>query len=201
MEDLFSDVYAEKTVTHIFSGKAIARALRAHVLAESVLNSLLLLDIKEKCKIDFTDLQDYLRIALTSELDTEKLNDLNSDITLNLIQNELENKKNELKEQFRTARLWIQYMDYVNIFKHFIYAERTSNWELHLSSLSNMLNLFAATMQSVGDCTSKTWKNSQKVNPGFMNNSKVETTQFGERVRTGLAYGLTWLLNKPLCDP
>ena len=36
-------------------------------------------------------------------------------------------------------------MHYIHIVKAFIFAERTSNWELHLEVLSGMLNLFAAT--------------------------------------------------------
>ena len=145
LEDLFSEVYAENSVAHIFSGKAIARALRAHILVESVLTSLLLVDIKGKNEIDFSDLQKFYEKALSSDLDTEKLIELNSDATFNQIRKELESKRNQLKEHSRTAQLWIQYIDYADIVKNFIYAERTSNWELHLSSLSKMLNLFAAT--------------------------------------------------------
>ena len=36
-------------------------------------------------------------------------------------------------------------MHNVYIVKAFIFAERTSNWDLHLEVLSEMLNLFAAT--------------------------------------------------------
>ena len=36
-------------------------------------------------------------------------------------------------------------MDYINVAKEFIYAERTSNWDMHPKFLSKMLNLFAAT--------------------------------------------------------
>ena len=36
-------------------------------------------------------------------------------------------------------------MHYVYIVKAFMFAERTSNGELHLEALSEMLNLFAAT--------------------------------------------------------
>ena len=109
------------------------------------MTSLLLVDIKEKNEIDFSDLQKFYEKALSSDLDTEKLIELNSDATFNQIRKELESTRNQLKEHSRTAQLWIQYIDYVDIVKNFIYAERTSNWELHLSSLSKMLNLFAAT--------------------------------------------------------
>ena len=36
-------------------------------------------------------------------------------------------------------------MDYINVAKEFVYAERTSNWDIHLNVSSKMLNLFAAT--------------------------------------------------------
>ena len=36
-------------------------------------------------------------------------------------------------------------MDYINVAKEFIYAGRTSNWNMHLNALSKMVNLFAAT--------------------------------------------------------
>ena len=36
-------------------------------------------------------------------------------------------------------------MDYIKLVKLFISAERTSNWELHLYIVSQMLNLFAST--------------------------------------------------------
>ena len=35
LETLFGEVYAEYTVVHLMSGKAISRALRAHFLTEA----------------------------------------------------------------------------------------------------------------------------------------------------------------------
>ena len=43
-----------------------------------------------------------------------------------------------------SANLWLQYVKYVQILLDFICAECLSNWELHLKSLSCMLNMFAA---------------------------------------------------------
>ena len=45
----------------------------------------------------------------------------------------------------RTAKLWIQYMDMVELLRQFIRAERTGNWQLHLSTLQKMLPFFAAS--------------------------------------------------------
>ena len=50
-----------------------------------------------------------------------------------------------LQARSRTAKFWLQYQRYVNVLKSFIRAERTGNWSLHLQTLSNMINLFAAT--------------------------------------------------------
>jgi hypothetical protein len=57
----------------------------------------------------------------------------------------LEEVKVRLVSTSRTAKLWMQYSRYVDILKSFTTAERTGNWALHLSSVAQMLNLFAAT--------------------------------------------------------
>ena len=53
--------------------------------------------------------------------------------------------KTLLEESSPTAKLWLQYIDYVGVLKLFIRAERTGNWSLHLVAVTKMLNLFAAT--------------------------------------------------------
>lgn len=40
LQELLSLVYAENTVTHLLSGKAISRAVRGHLLIDSALNAL-----------------------------------------------------------------------------------------------------------------------------------------------------------------
>ena len=49
------------------------------------------------------------------------------------------------KDASCTALLWLQYMEYVDVVKEFLSAERTSNWYLHLQAVHKMMNLFAAT--------------------------------------------------------
>ena len=56
-----------------------------------------------------------------------------------------EEYKEKLIKSSRTAKLWIQYLEYINILQLFIRAERTGNWNLHLVSIGKMINLFAAT--------------------------------------------------------
>ena len=45
----------------------------------------------------------------------------------------------------RTAKLWIQYMNMVDIMKKFIRAERLGNWHLHLEATQQMLPYIAAS--------------------------------------------------------
>ena len=44
----------------------------------------------------------------------------------------------------RTAKLWLQYMEMVQILRTFIKAERTGDWKLHLQAVLDMLPFFAA---------------------------------------------------------
>ena len=56
--------------------------------------------------------------------------------------------KEYLSENSRTAKLWIQYIHYLNIAIQFIRAGRTGNWRNYLMVVHHMLNLFSATDHS-----------------------------------------------------
>ena len=49
----------------------------------------------------------------------------------------------------RTAVLWIQYCEMIQLLRKFIKAERTGNWDLHLQSVRDMLPYFAAAGHSL----------------------------------------------------
>lgn len=50
-----------------------------------------------------------------------------------------------MRQESRASQLWIRYIDYVDIIKLFLIAERTSDWTMHLDACQAMLNLFAAS--------------------------------------------------------
>ena len=57
----------------------------------------------------------------------------------------LENKINEIKKKLvgsETNKLWLIYMEMVDILNLNLMAERSGNWKLYLSSLRDMLPLF-----------------------------------------------------------
>ena len=97
-------------------------------------------DLKEQSSEILQDIEKlYDEIMAGAELvnlDTPSLNKLNESV---------QNLRKRLGKESRTAKLWLQYMDYVAIYRLYIRAARTGDWNLHLSSTSKMLNLFAAT--------------------------------------------------------
>jgi hypothetical protein len=62
---------------------------------------------------------------------------------LERIQSELYEKK--ISMNMRTAQLWVQYMNMIDILQKFLKAERTGNWRLHLQCVYDMLPYFAAS--------------------------------------------------------
>ena len=73
------------------------------------------------------------------------LTEMEKSIEFNKIKINLQNLKQHISKASRTSKLWIHYIRYVEIIKKFIRAERTGNWTLHLQTVSEMINLFAAS--------------------------------------------------------
>ena len=57
LEEVFEETYYEDTVKHIFSGKAVARALRAHMLTQSALISHLLNSLVDEGELHLSELE------------------------------------------------------------------------------------------------------------------------------------------------
>ena len=57
----------------------------------------------------------------------------------------MEKLEEHLSTKSRTSKLWMQNMEYVGIMRKFIRAARSGDWNLNLTSLQKMINLFAAT--------------------------------------------------------
>ena len=145
LEELFEEVYAEHTVKHMIFGKAVARSLRAHLMTQSVLVGHLIEILVEEKKIDATEFEPLYGKMIAGDMPSDELAELqHSPIILNYNQ-EIQALTSKLRKTSRTAQLWLQYIEYIDIVKEFIFAERTSNWELHLRSIYKMINLFAAT--------------------------------------------------------
>ena len=177
LHEMLDLIYASKAVDHILSGKAIARAVRAHLLVDAALNTLLASKafnltaqshyetyIEDDCDVEILNdngMEKALeeRLPLTDGADCllkdarllyEKLmagsitaEEVSKASVLRIIKDSLY-KEREVLQFSRTAKIWLQYMDMVDILRCFIKADRCGNWRLHLKALSDMLPYLAA---------------------------------------------------------
>ena len=139
LEELLAEVYAENSVEHMISGKAVSRAIRGHFLVESALKGLLFDMVTENFDIDVECFKNCIE---TMGDDLQSFYE--SQVTRDII-NAFQEVTSQLESESRTAKLWLSYMHYISILKQYIFAERTSNWKLHLNTTIEMLNLFAST--------------------------------------------------------
>ncbi|CAG2195139.1 unnamed protein product [Mytilus edulis] len=154
LKEMLELIYAPNAVTHILSGKAVARAFRGHMLVDTALYCLLIADIfnidvsklleEPNSTLETTEMKeiDELYSQLSSgELSASEAGE--SDVLKNL--EATVHRKQEILKQSRTAKLWLQYSEMVQVLRQFIKAERTGNWPLHLQSIQEMLPFLAAS--------------------------------------------------------
>lgn len=139
LKELLSVIFAPISVDKMLSGHAYSRAIRGHLLVYLALGHLIL----EKVQLTNEE-------ATEIEESIENFNDENFDIRLEdgVFKALLEKVERELlatEKNGPTAMLWIQYFRMMSLVKQFIEAERTGNWELHLSTIQQMMSFFYAT--------------------------------------------------------
>ena len=66
-----------------------------------------------------------------------------SDVTDQLLQNITTAK--ESMQNFQTGKLWLQYMEMVDILRKLLKGERTGNWKLHMQAMYDLLPYLAAS--------------------------------------------------------
>ena len=122
------------------SGKAYSRAFRGYVLVYSTLHNLLLDEI-------ITNLSEEKKSEIESAYNAYYYKE-EVDDTTNVfaeIENLLAEKKARLAENNRTARLWVQLLEYIYTILLYVRAERLGDWEMYLAATHKMMNLFTAT--------------------------------------------------------
>ena len=60
------------------------------------------------------------------------------------IQDRMTKYCDKVRQESRISKLWLQYIDMVELLRKFINAERTGNWQLHLQTLQTMIPYMAA---------------------------------------------------------
>ena len=165
LQTMLECVYAENTVPHMLSGKAISRAVRGHLLVIASLHAIMMSEIYDcpvitendgetdnsselfcmEDNVDLTQISNLLDNTIVAELTIE---DLDGNEAIRNMLERIETYKNKLSSS-RTANLWFQYMEMVQILCKFIKAERIGHFNLHLQAVSDMLPFFAASGHSL----------------------------------------------------
>jgi len=90
--------------------------------------------------VDLCELRDLYDSLMKGEGSTE---DILSAPVLDSVR-DIMNVARESMKDLRTAQLWLQYMDMVDILRTFLRSERTGDWRLHVHALHDMLPYLAA---------------------------------------------------------
>ena len=91
------------------------------------------------------ELAEFQKYYISIEDGYKAIDDLSASKSLDKLSTYLEEYKNALRDASRTAKSWLQYLNYIEVIKCFIRAERTVNWNLHLVAVGQLINLFVAT--------------------------------------------------------
>ena len=143
LDDIWGTVYAKASVVHMLTGHAYARALRAHFMTQLALAVVVLQELIEP-------IEDTTKVEI-SNLHSKILNNISSAERLNecpMIDNILGRMNAAMQyaaASSRTAKLWVQYFNQVQLMRLFIRAERTGDWQLHLHCVRQMLPHFHAS--------------------------------------------------------
>lgn len=145
LDQVLAQVYSENTVIHMLSGKAYARAVRGLLMVDSALNSILLDDIlaehlsSKVGKLSVSYLH-HRTVLITRVIKDDLLKDtlegkqnvdqLRENGVLNQILRSFAVKKQSLRVD-PTSRIWLQFMDMMDILRSNIRAERTGYYILN----------------------------------------------------------------------
>ena len=68
--------------------------------------------------------------------DTNTVDFMSNSKEIKVLTEHIQYLKDKLSAISRTAKLWIQHLDYIQVLKLFIRAERIGNWSLHIVALT-----------------------------------------------------------------
>ena len=142
LEELYSTVYAKNSVQQMMNGKAYSRAIRALFLVEEALLTVFLKTSEAFIGVAKDDLKFVYSTIKCGNASSEEIM---QSATVKSFVEILENQLQLSKEFGRTQKLWIQFIDMVELVRMFIKAERSGDFRLHLYCVHQMLPIFHAS--------------------------------------------------------
>ena len=112
IDRLFQNIYGKNSVRHILTGNAVSRANRTHILTESALMIILqeFSLAQDDSSVDWRDIKNLCERVISKDETCVFENNYLQNLSLFV-----EESKTELSGQSRTAKLWLQYIDYMGI--------------------------------------------------------------------------------------
>jgi hypothetical protein len=139
--------------------------------------------IGESGNSDLDEVADIYAEVMKGSLSAE--NACQTDAVLR-IKDKLNKKIESLKSSSRTAALWLQYMDMVDILRKFLRAECTGNWALHLEAISEMLPFMAVSGHNLYTKLARIYVQRMWITQTSIRDLKRDTMWSGEVIAYGL---------------
>ena len=141
LEEVWGLVYAKASVTHMTSGHAYSRALRAQFITQLALGIILL----QSCPTLDDSVCDNIS-SLHAELLSHgtSVYEIIEQTSLAIAVEALEAAYKDAEKATRTGKLWIQYFRQVSLMREYIRAKQSGDWQLHLHCVSLMIPHFHA---------------------------------------------------------
>lgn len=142
LEELYSTVYAKNSVQQMMNGKAYSRVIRALCLVEEALMTVFLKNNETLISVNKDELHNVYSNFKLGNASPEEI--AQSTVVKSFV-DILENQLRRSNESGRTQKLWIQFIEMVEIVRMFIRAERSGDFLLHLHCVHQMLPIFHAS--------------------------------------------------------
>ena len=137
-----SEIVAAGSVEGVFSGKSYNRCVRAHKIVFEALHRLRLMAFYNTLKENEAESMNTFGVKLLNSYNDASCNDadgLMQDGALGVWKYRYDSFVKECSEKNPTFAFWSTYMQMVQLLLEFIRATRTSDWQLHLSTLRSMI--------------------------------------------------------------
>lgn len=136
LKEVLMTIYADHSVDKLLNGHAYSRAVRAHILLNLVLASILL-DSVHFTEEERTEIENML-----TESDRSIIMFTTDNHTYQMLRDKFKVAIDKLEGNGPTSKLWIQYFRMSTLIKLFIQAERMGDWKLHLDTVNKVLPFF-----------------------------------------------------------
>ena len=140
-----SEIIASGSLKGVLTGKHYNRAMRVHKLLFEALERLRLeafaksLTTEEKAKLDWLD------VIFTEDSSLDKFWENCARDSVNEVKEMYDKFVNERSKVNPLFAFWVKYIEMVQLLLLYLRATRTTDWNLHLSSLRSMIPWFFAT--------------------------------------------------------